>query len=644
MSTESRVSHAPVDGKPAYRFTVRVNGNDPNFRLRSDRISANLLAPLDDVLLDLLDVAATIFAADSRTSRGGDTRAHFGECWRRPFEFAIPVRRPDIWTRPGVAEALADCVEFMTDDFTSFVFESRQAENIPQDYFDFDDGESAEPIENVILFSGGLDSFAGALETLATTEGRVALVTHRSAQKTISAQTNLAKALIDRFPGRVLHIPVEATLTRTKSKETTQRSRSFLFGALGYVVANILGARSITFYENGVVSQNLPISPQVIGTMATRTTHPLSLRKLESFLNQLGQTPIEIRTPYAWLTKAEVVSKIAEFGGETHIRHSVSCAHVREQSKLHPHCGTCSQCLDRRFAILAADLDDHEVDYMYDTEVLTAERPVERSMTMALDWTLHALRLADMDYRLFCERFGNEIGRIVEGFQEEPASIVARQCFDLQQRHGLAVKRALDKAIRTLSAALLDRALPETALLRMVVDARVSPVTLPRVSTDPIEIQATYVPDHDEGADILPLQISFRAEGNDPIVTIRNLGELRRTSARLAHILRPQYDKDLDARRAPERYAFTTAGRLAQALGKSKGSIWTSISRCHATLAELYEAVCGDPPPAPLLIESRKPEGYRIDPTCRVIDDPEDTEHAAIESGSARRTNASLKG
>ncbi len=37
-------------------------------------------------------------------------------------------------------------------------------------------------------------------------------------------------------------------------------------------------------YENGIISHNLPISGQVVGTMATRTTHPLSLLLLERFL------------------------------------------------------------------------------------------------------------------------------------------------------------------------------------------------------------------------------------------------------------------------------------------------------------------------------------------------------------------------
>jgi hypothetical protein len=58
------------------------------------------------------------------------------------------------------------------------------------------------------------------------------------------------------------------------NREYTQRSRSFLYAALGATVAAMVGRDRIRFYENGVVSLNLPVSAQAIGARATRTTHP----------------------------------------------------------------------------------------------------------------------------------------------------------------------------------------------------------------------------------------------------------------------------------------------------------------------------------------------------------------------------------
>jgi hypothetical protein len=52
-----------------------------------------------------------------------------------------------------------------------------------------------------------------------------------------------------------------------------------------------------SFYENGIVSLNLPISRQVIGTMATRTTHPLFLTRLEEFLSKVAERSFRIDNP-----------------------------------------------------------------------------------------------------------------------------------------------------------------------------------------------------------------------------------------------------------------------------------------------------------------------------------------------------------
>jgi hypothetical protein len=37
---------------------------------------------------------------------------------------------------------------------------------------------------------------------------------------------------------------------------------------------------------------------------------------------------------------------------------------------LHTHCGCCSQCLDRRFAVLAAHAADHDPVEMYKVELV----------------------------------------------------------------------------------------------------------------------------------------------------------------------------------------------------------------------------------------------------------------------------------
>src|SRR5690606_31489283 len=284
--------------------------------------------------------------------------------------------------RPSVTAALIDAVEFLTGDRIRFEFAAKPIEPVREPYLPLGGGAGAFEAEEVILFSGGLDSFAGALDALTNRPGNVILVTHRSAQKAVTRQVTIGEFVKGRFGKRVLHLHVRATRARTVSSESTQRSRSFLFACLGHAVARMADARRVSFYENGVVSHNLPISPQVIGTMASRTTHPLVVRKLQAFLDLLDESRIEIRNDFEWLTKTEVLTKVHDLGGSPAIAQTVSCTTLRNETSEVHHCGSCSQCLDRRFAILAAGLEAYDRGEDYRTDVITGARETSRSRTM----------------------------------------------------------------------------------------------------------------------------------------------------------------------------------------------------------------------------------------------------------------------
>jgi 7-cyano-7-deazaguanine synthase in queuosine biosynthesis len=187
----------------------------------------------------------------------------------------------------------------------------------------------------------------------------VVLVGHHSSSKAFGVQRTLATHL-QRVagPGRVLHVPVNITNKGVHPPETTQRTRSFLFASLGFFVAQMFGKDSFTFFENGVVSFNLPISGDVVGARATRTTHPWVIRGFESLFSALVQRKVEIRTPYLWHTKKEVVEKIIAHGQGQILAGTASCAHPYEWTQTERHCGVCSQCIDRRFAVLAAGLSN----------------------------------------------------------------------------------------------------------------------------------------------------------------------------------------------------------------------------------------------------------------------------------------------
>ena len=154
-----------VEGR-AQPLTIRINGRHPNFSLETDRISAKANAALPPLIEDLLEVASVVFAADSSIDRGRDTRPNMGQSWRRRFSFEIPVREPNIWSRTDVTRALTDAVSFLTDDQVDFTFKERENVELRQAYLEFDPQGPSFSAKEVVLFSGGLDSFAGALEVL----------------------------------------------------------------------------------------------------------------------------------------------------------------------------------------------------------------------------------------------------------------------------------------------------------------------------------------------------------------------------------------------------------------------------------------------------------------------------------------------
>ena len=408
---------------------LSVTGKSANVRLRSEDIGRRMLTALPSTLADLLDLATYVFCADQLVSRGGNTGRRLGADWRRDLRFVIPVREPDRWSSPEVSGSLERLLAFMSDDRVRFEFVSGDFPAGRSDYFDFD-----SEVDEVTLFSGGLDSLTGAIDRFWYGGARLLLVSHQSSTKIATRQRELARELAARFPGRVIHIPVRVTMQGIEAIETTQRTRSFLFGALGAAVAGVAGTNRLSLCENGVVSLNLPIAGQVVGTAATRTTHPRVMRDMSDFLSALLDRQVSVENPYLWKTKAEVVARLRDLGHADLARHTVSCSRIHWMTRLHTHCGCCSQCLDRRFAALAAGLGEDDPAEMYETDLLTGARDDDLNKTMAESFVRHALELGDMTERSFASRFGGELGRTVSCVPGMSADDAARAFLDLHHR------------------------------------------------------------------------------------------------------------------------------------------------------------------------------------------------------------------
>lgn len=116
--------------------------------------------------------------ADQAIPRGADDVDSFGHGWRRDLHFIIPVRKPDFWNGDDIHQALRSTLGFLSDDNYHFEFVKLKEAQAFQGYLKFDDdGRLFGYPEQVVMFSGGLDSLAGAIDEVLNEKHKVVLVT-----------------------------------------------------------------------------------------------------------------------------------------------------------------------------------------------------------------------------------------------------------------------------------------------------------------------------------------------------------------------------------------------------------------------------------------------------------------------------------
>lgn len=305
---------------------------------------------------DILNFAIAAYTADIRVSR----REAF-DSWTRSFELHLFVNCVEAWEacRPAAEELLS----FLTGDH--WVLRVRPT---PDHYVRHTPAVSeVSPVstDTVSLFSGGLDSFVGAIDALEAYES-VTLVGHHSqgSGATSKSQANAIRVIrgfypLERTP--FLQLWLSPPKGEARASETTTRGRSILFLGLGVSVATAMSAARLIVPENGVISLNVPLTPSRLGSFSTRTTHPHMIDLFRSMLKELG-IPVAIELPYRFVTKGEMLREcrnqtaLAEGIGIT-----MSCARPaagRFAGSPNLHCGRCIPCIIRRASVLSSGLSD----------------------------------------------------------------------------------------------------------------------------------------------------------------------------------------------------------------------------------------------------------------------------------------------
>ena len=414
--------------------------------------------------LDLLELAAYIFAADRHTKRGGKDAVEY-HGWSRRFRIHMRVRDHAFWRRLNVQAALNTCLTFMTGH-AEFSFDFSPGHHTPPtSLFDQEGIELALPGTQplVALFSGGLDSLSGAVNALATSQATAILVSHCSQPGIKQVQRALAENLKVEFPGRVFPYRFECTLSGVRAAEETQRSRSFLYAAIGFAIAQAYKCSSLSVYENGVTSLNLGRREDLMNARASRTTHPTTITRLQQVLSLVSEAPFTIETPAFWMTKKEIVEQIVRLGYGKLIATSVSCSRTFQREGNSTQCGRCFQCLDRRLAVFAAHHETLDDVALYNVDIARQGLPDEESKTTTVDYVRQATRFAEVSSDAFQDEYLSELADALDSLPTTGSDVdrIAR-VWQLMRSHGHNVRKALlrirelyDDPMRPLAAGSL---------------------------------------------------------------------------------------------------------------------------------------------------------------------------------------------
>lgn len=613
-------------------------------QLQLEDLVQSLADNLPAVVTDALEIAAYVYSADRLIRRGTVQMTNMGAVWRRDIHFKIPVRCHDVWCRTDVRSALIESLSFLSDDVFSFEFvEGRDVTGI-QSYLGFSDPDAQKIVpDEVLLFSGGLDSLAGAVTELVGNGKKLALVSHQSSTQIASRQKSLVQSLRDRTsPGQLDHIAVWVRRGDEEPVEHTQRTRSFLFATLGVTIASMYGLDTVHVSENGVTTFNLPISEHVIGTRASRTTHPRTLAQFSSLFSLLLDRQISIENRYLWHTKGEVVRAIIDAGGADLIRETTSCAGVRNFSMTGRHCGVCSQCLERRFSILAAGLDGYESENDYVVDPFVGEHTDGTDLAMVEQYVLRAKNLATMTPEAFLSNYGQVFRALpfVPGNADENA----RRIYDLHQRHGAAVVQVLNKELA--AAANLDRmlALPSTSLLAMI---RTS-AELDFQHRDPIRHEER--PSVEAENDLKPVisrQFHIAIDDRRKKILFTDGPVLSGKDYELMAKLIERHREDLDRQNLDERepiveFRYIKLKVLADHFGKAEPTLRKQIERLRAKLAEQFDAAYGYRPDDNDIVENHPWQGYRLNPYVILVGPNQIRARQQMSRSSAQSVTTSL--
>lgn len=303
------------------------------------------IAPTVDAL-DFTIIAMAVVAADKAI-----LRKKSADGWTRKIELCIYLHDADKWNREK--RKLENMLRFLSGDFWDLSINALPESLVPQKKYELRQQDC------ICLLSGGMDSLVGAIDL--HEKGRNPLFVSQTVRGDADHQREYAMQF-----GTNNLCQWSNNVKKKGESEISTRARSIMFFAFALLAScgidcNSQGRKELFVPENGYISLNLPLDPLRVGSLSTKTTHPVYMDNLQEIWNDVGIN-IDFVLPYKYKTKGEVLMECKNqelmkkliFG-------STSCG--KYQRKLQ-HCGVCVPCLVRRAAFLKNNLhDDTEGGY-----------------------------------------------------------------------------------------------------------------------------------------------------------------------------------------------------------------------------------------------------------------------------------------
>ncbi|MGH4140481.1 Qat anti-phage system QueC-like protein QatC [Clostridium sp.] len=330
------------------------------------------LENLSNINEDLLLIGISLFCTDKRVFR-----SKFEDSWTRVLEMNIPVIELEKWN--SVQKELESMLEFLSGDIWSIEFRKSNERLRTNNRNSKMEEIKVNKFDAVSLFSGGLDSFCGALKLME--EGvRTCFVGFREYNLVSEGQMDLFNA-IDTYYSKINKKPILFSVTPmapldidgkpiyTKI-ESTSRSRSFLFLTGAISVASMLGEKTPVFIpENGFIGINVPLTDSRNGSCSTRTTHVYFINSFNEILDKLG-IGNKISNFYSFKTKGEIVKEHKDNPVfKQYARKTISCSHPclcrYDGIKPPKNCGYCYPCLIRKASLNTIGHNNDEYNPKY---------------------------------------------------------------------------------------------------------------------------------------------------------------------------------------------------------------------------------------------------------------------------------------